>query len=172
MEIGWKAVEGVLQQSTATDTITALSHKIADAFLDSVGASAGPLYSSGFKGAGDAVSDRLNMDAAATVAWVAGMSAGIQSRGGATVGQKTMVDAWAPAAEAARQMLSSGGSAGACVTAAADAAAEGAEATAALISQMGRSKKLGERARGHVDPGAASAAMLLRAWAEVLSDTP
>lgn len=170
MDIGWKAVQPVLEDGDDTLTITTLCDRIADAFLESVGASAGPLYSSAFKAAGRAVSDRLNLDAEATVRLIEGMSSGIQERGGAEVGQKTMVDAWAPAAQAARQALDAGGSPIECILAAADAAENGAAKTVDLVSQLGRSKKLGERARGHKDPGAASAALLIRAWSNVLSN--
>lgn len=165
MEIGWKAVEGVLQETPATATISELCDDIAEAFLESVGASAGPLYSSAFKAAGAAVSDRLNLDAAKLVDLIAAMSEGIKERGGAKQGQKTMVDAWAPAAEAAKRALGAKGSSSDCISAAADGASSGAQATKDMLSQMGRSKKLGERSRGHLDPGAASAALLLKAWA-------
>lgn len=170
METGWKAVQGVLERVPDTHTITELCDDIAEAFLESVGASAGPLYSSGFRSAGEAVKDRLNLDAAALAAWIDGMATGIQQRGGAVVGQKTMVDAWVPAALAARGSADSEGSSARCLAAAATAAQTGAEGTKNLLSQMGRSKKLGERSKGHVDPGAVSAAMLLRAWAEEASD--
>ncbi len=167
MEMGWKAVQKVLNATDAAATITELCDEIAEAFLETVGASAGPLYSSGFRAAGDAVADRLNLDAEASVRWLEGMANGIGTRGGASVGQKTMVDAWAPAAEAARQELENGGDAQACISAAAQAAAAGAQATKDMQSQMGRSKKLGARSVGHVDPGAESAALLLKSWAEV-----
>lgn len=164
MEMGWRAVQSVLDKKDATATITELCDDIAEAFLEKVGASAGPLYSSGFRSAGDAVSDRLNLDAQALVGWVEGMAKGITDRGGAAVGQKTMVDAWSPAAVAARAKLKAGGTSAECLSAAADAASAGAQATKEMLSQMGRSKKLGERSRGHIDPGAASAALLLKAW--------
>lgn len=169
MEMGWKAVHGVLKTMDEGATITELCDDIAEAFLEKVGASAGPLYSSGFKAAGQAVNERLNLDAAAVAAWIDGMSAGIQDRGGALVGQKTMVDAWAPAADAARTVVVENGSSAACLSAAALAAERGAKSTEDMLSQMGRSKKLGERSKGHVDPGAASAAMLLAAWARAVS---
>ncbi|MEP5762717.1 MAG: dihydroxyacetone kinase subunit DhaL, partial [Litoreibacter sp.] len=166
MEMGWKAVQSVLEESDESTTITELCDDIAEAFLETVGASAGPLYSSGFRAAGAAVSDRLNLDAQALASLIAGMSAGIRERGGASVGQKTMLDAWGPAGDAA---LGSLASSSACLNAAAKAASNGALGTKDMLSQMGRSKKLGERSRGHIDPGAASAAMLLKAWAEVIS---
>jgi dihydroxyacetone kinase len=93
------------------------------------------------------------------------MVRGIQQRGGASPGQKTMVDAWAPAAAAARAALEQDGTRAECLTAAAQAATLGAASTKDLLSQMGRSKKLGARSKGHADPGAESAAVLLKAWA-------
>ena len=168
MEIGWKAVQGVLESKDSSATISELCVDIAEAFLESVGASVGPLYSSGFRTAGRAVSDRFNLDAGAVVRWLEGMAAGIQQRGGATVGQKTMVDAWAPAVAAARRCLEAGGSSVECFDAAAQAAEQGAASTKDVVSQMGRSKKLGDRAIGHADPGAESAALLLRTWASEL----
>ena len=169
MEMGWKAVQSVLEARADSATITELCDDIAEAFLETVGASAGPLYSSGFRAAGAAVSDRLNLDTQAMAALIAGMAAGIGERGGASVGQKTMVDAWAPAAQAASVAFNDGGSSSECLDAAASAASDGALATKDMLSQMGRSKKLGERSRGHVDPGAASAALLLKAWADAVS---
>lgn len=168
MEIGWKAVGEVLSRADDTTTITMLCDDIAEAFLESVGASVGPLYSSGFKSAGRAVSDRLNLDAAALVLWLDAMAKGIQDRGGASLGQKTMVDAWVPAAEAARNRLDAGGSAEECLVAAAEAAGQGAASTKDVVSQMGRSKKLGDRSAGHIDPGAESASVLLSTWASAL----
>lgn len=168
MEIGWKAVNDVLARTGTSVTITSLCDEIAEAFLESVGASVGPLYSSAFKEAGRSVSDRLNLDAAALVLWLEAIARGIQNRGGASLGQKTMLDAWLPAVEAARASVEAGGSSGDCLMAAAAAAEQGAAATKEAASQMGRSKKLGERSRGHVDPGAESAALLIRTWASVL----
>jgi len=166
MEIGWKAVMKAIEAQDGSATITELCEDIAEAFLDAVGASAGPLYSSAFQSAGQAVSDRLNLDAWAMVAWLEGMAAGIVQRGGAEVGDKTMIDAWSPAVASAREKLEAGGSTAECLSAAAHAASLGAAETKGLVSKRGRSKKLGERSRGHIDPGAESAAVMLRAWAD------
>ncbi|MEM6889242.1 MAG: dihydroxyacetone kinase subunit DhaL [Pseudomonadota bacterium] len=169
MEIGWKAVRDVLEATDRSATISELCDNIAEAFLESVGASAGPLYSSGFRAAGAVVSDRLNLDAEASVAWLDAMAGGIQTRGGALAGQKTMLDAWLPAAAAAKETLNVKGTTAQCLSAAAIAASNGAQSTKEMLSQMGRSKKLGERSIGHVDPGAASAALLLKTWAAEIS---
>ncbi len=168
MEMGWKAVLVALDTAASHATITQLCDRAAAAFLEAVGASAGPLYASALEAAGRALVDRRNLDAAALVTGLEAMAAGIAKRGGTAPGDKTMLDAWQPAAGAARTALDRGCSAPACLTAAAEAARAGAEATVPMLSRKGRSRKLGARSVGHIDPGAASAAILLRAWAEAL----
>ena len=95
---------------------------------------------------------------------VSAMAEGIAHRGKAERGDKTMLDAWGPASDAA--LAASGQPASAVLHAAADAAQAGAEATADMQARLGRAARLGARSLGHKDPGAASAAMLLRAMAE------
>jgi dihydroxyacetone kinase len=168
MELGWKAALRALDATPKDSTITGMCEAIADAFLEAVGASAGPLYSTAFKTAGAAVSDRLNLDASATVAWLGGMAEGIMARGRAEPGDKTMIDAWSPAVAEAARLLSNNGSVAAIMAAAADGAERGAEATIQMQSNRGRSKKLGARSVGHKDPGAASTAIMISAWAEAL----
>lgn len=170
MEIGWKAATAALGGSPHAATITELCDVTAQAFLDAVGASAGPLYATAFRRAGAAVADRRNLDAAALVAWLYGMAQGIAARGEAALGDKTMLDAWFPAADAALLARAQSDSIATCLAAAANGAAKGAEATTQMQSNRGRSKKLGARSIGHKDPGAASAAILLAAWAEAAAD--
>lgn len=169
MEVGWKAVLAVTADLPEDETITHICHRVSSAFLDAVGATAGPLYASAFETAGTAVADRRNLDAAALIAWIDGMASGIVKRGGAEAGDKTMTDAWLPAAAAAQAALAAGGDAAACLAAAATAARAGATATKDMESRRGRSKKLGQRSIGHIDPGAASAAVMIEAFAAALS---
>lgn len=166
MEIGWKAVLDALAREGPELTITELCDRISEAFLEAVGASAGPLYASGFQSAGQAVSDRLNLDAMSVAKWIDGLARGIATRGQTNLGEKTMLDVWRPAADAASARARDGASIGYCLRAASDAGQASAVKTAGMISRKGRSKKLGERVLGHVDPGAQSAAILLTAWAE------
>ncbi|SLN62965.1 PTS-dependent dihydroxyacetone kinase, dihydroxyacetone-binding subunit DhaK [Aquimixticola soesokkakensis] len=162
MDIGWTAVRRALTE-TDDPTITAISARMGKAFLDAVGASSGPLYGSAFRQAGDNVADRLNLDAGAMVAWIEGLCTGIQSRGGAQVGDKTMIDAWVPAVAKAREALQSNAALKDCVAAAMQGAQNGRDYTAEIESRRGRSAKLGARSLGHVDPGAASAHLILQA---------
>ena len=152
MDIGWQAVMAALERAAPEETITALCRRAADAFLDAVGASSGPLYASALTRAGEAVADRRNLDAAAMAAWIGGIDAGIRERGGAAPGDKTMVDAWAPAAEAARTALTAGADVAGCLAAARDGARIGYEATSDMQARLGRAAKLGARAIGHPDP--------------------
>lgn len=168
MEIGWIAVGKALDAAPGDETIEATCKRMAKAFLDAVGASSGPLYATAFLRAGAAVGGRLNLDARALAQWIAAASQGIRDRGRAEPGDKTMVDAWVPAAENAMAAADRGGSSIDVMTAAISGAREGMEKTAHIAARRGRSAKLGERSLGHVDPGAASTYLTLRAMAEAL----
>jgi dihydroxyacetone kinase len=167
MDIGWSAVCAVLAEAPEDETISETSERMAKAFLDAVGASSGPLYATAFRQAGLAVKDRLNLDAGAMVAWMAGVCAGIQSRGGAKVGDKTMVDVWVPAVAKADEARANGADVAGCLDAACAGAKLGRDQTADIESRRGRSKKLGARSIGHIDPGAASALVMLVAMRNV-----
>jgi dihydroxyacetone kinase-like protein len=91
----------------------------------------------------------------------------VRDRGKAQPGDKTMVDAALPAIEAAG--AASGDGLGAVAAAAADGARRGAEATRAMIARFGKAKTLGERAFGHIDPGALSFSIILEALAASLA---
>ncbi|MEO9337404.1 dihydroxyacetone kinase subunit DhaL [Mesorhizobium sp. SB112] len=170
MDIGWTAVGPVLNARPDDELIAQTCENIAQAFLTAVGASSGPLYAGAFRGAAAFVADRLNLDGAALAAWVKGINDGIVARGGAQPGDKTMIDAWMPAAEAAVKAAEDGGDELAVLNAARDAAKAGMEHTARIESRRGRSAKLGLRSIGHIDPGAASAYVTLRAMAASLHD--
>ena len=168
MEIGWKAVQRAMEDAPEDETIDGTCKRMAKAFLDAVGASSGPLYATAFLRAGSAVGNRLNLDSGAMAEWIAAASQGIRERGRAEPGDKTMVDAWAPAAAVAQSRASKGASTLETLMAARDAAEEGMQSTAAMESKRGRSAKLGARSVGHVDPGAASTFVMLRAMTREL----
>lgn len=168
MEIGWKAVRKALDDAQDDETIEGLCKRMAKAFLDAVGASSGPLYATAFLRAGTAVSHRLNLDGAGMAEWLAAACQGIRDRGRAEPGDKTMIDAWVPAVEAAQAAATAGGSSLSVLVAARDGSEAGMKATAAMESRRGRSAKLGERSVGHIDPGAASTFVTLRAMEDAL----
>jgi dihydroxyacetone kinase-like protein len=139
------------------------------ALVAKTGGAAGPLYGTGFRRAGKALTDTEFASAAEIGAALVAMLGGIQELGQAAEGDKTMVDALAPAVAAFEAAAHDG--LGPAAEAAASAAAEGAAATVPLQARKGRASYLGERSVGHEDPGAASTALLLRALADVTAGT-
>lgn len=148
------------------------------AIMATVGGASGALYGRALQRAGGAIAA---LDAAAPPGAEAGTVAreeraaealaaaveAITALGRATTGEKTMLDALVPARDAFRAALLDGSDLAGAAAAAATAAEAGAAATVPLVATKGRASYLGERSRGHLDPGAASSAILLRALADV-----
>ena len=140
---------------------------VATTLISTVGGAAGPLFGTAYLKAAGAVAGKDDLDAADVVALLTAARDGIVLRGKAETGDKTMIDAWTPAVEAAAAARDEGADPAAVLAAAAEAAERGAAATDPLVAHKGRASYLGERAIGHRDPGAASTALLLRAAADV-----
>ncbi|GAB2177259.1 dihydroxyacetone kinase subunit DhaL [Dongia sp. agr-C8] len=168
MSIGFTAVNEALAKLDAAADPTTVFNTAAKSFLNAVGASSGPLYGTAFMRAGAAVKGKATIDRDALADCVTAMAKGMQDRGKAERGEKTMMDAWLPAADAIQAAKARGDSAVACLEAALAAAAEGAEATKAMLATKGRASRLGERALGHIDPGAASAVTILKAMTDAV----
>ena len=166
MERGFQAVKGRLDGIDADATPGDVLKLVATTLISTVGGASGPLYGTAFLKASGAVSGATEIDGAAIVALLIAARDGIVLRGKAEPGDKTMIDAWTPAVDAARAALDAGSPEVAILEAAADAAASGAEATEPLVARKGRASYLGERAIGHRDPGAQSTALILRAAAD------
>lgn len=147
---------------------TEVLNQSAKAFLNAVGASSGPLYATAFMRAAMAVKGKETISDEDAPSLIAAMAEGVAHRGKASLGDKTMLDAWQPASEAA--MAAQGQAAAEVFGAAASAAEAGAEATATMEAKLGRAARLGARSVGHKDPGAVSAGMILRAMANALKD--
>jgi dihydroxyacetone kinase-like protein len=141
------------------------------ALISTVGGAAGPLYGTFFLRFGAALGSRseygLNELAAA---FRAGLD-GLQQRGKAQPGEKTIVDALAPASAALESALGAGQPLAAALRAAEEAARQGMLATAPLVATKGRASYLGERSRGHQDPGATSAYLIVKAAVAALAGT-
>ncbi|WP_169165915.1 dihydroxyacetone kinase subunit DhaL [Cellulomonas taurus] len=138
---------------------------VATTLMSTVGGAAGPLYGTAYLRAAK-VTGVPELDAHGVVALLEAALEGIVARGKATTGEKTMVDAWTPAVEAAVTAADQGASPAAVLAAAAEAARAGAEATTGMLATKGRASYLGERSVGHQDPGATSTALILAAAAE------
>ncbi|TFC96889.1 MULTISPECIES: dihydroxyacetone kinase subunit DhaL [Cryobacterium] len=139
---------------------------VATTLISTVGGAAGPLYGTAFLKGAAAVAGSAELDGTALVAFLTAARDGVVLRGKAESGDKTMVDAWTPAVDAAEAALAGGAHDRAILSAAAVAAEAGALATEPWIARKGRASYLGERAIGHRDPGAQSSALLLRAAAD------
>ena len=163
LDRGFSAVTGRVVVGEGT-TVAEVLRGVATTLMSVVGGAAGPLYGTAFLRAGKGVGEGAS--AADVAAALTAALEGIQARGRATEGEKTMVDAWAPAARAAREAADAGATAAGALRAAADAAAAGAEATEPLVATKGRASYLGERSAGHRDPGAQSTALILGAAAD------
>jgi dihydroxyacetone kinase-like protein len=163
MSIGFTAVNEALAKLDAGADPTTVFNTAAKSFLNAVGASSGPLYGTAFMRAGAAVKGKAAIDRDALADCIAAMAKGMQDRGKAERGEKTMMDAWLPAADAIQEAKARGADSVACLEAAAAAAETGAEATKQMLATKGRASRLGERALGHIDPGAASAVTILKA---------
>ncbi|PNH82312.1 dihydroxyacetone kinase subunit DhaL [Arthrobacter sp. AFG20] len=163
MDRGFQAVLDKLAESPP-ETPGAALKLTAMALMSKVGGAAGPLYGTAFLRAATTLGDAAHIDAAVLAAALAAARDGIVARGKAETGDKTMVDAWTPAVDAAAAAAADGDTL-AVLIAAAEAAEAGAVATDPLVARKGRASYLGERSAGHRDPGAASSALILRAAA-------
>ncbi|MEB0001482.1 MULTISPECIES: dihydroxyacetone kinase subunit DhaL [Cryobacterium] len=166
MDRGFQAVLGKLDTLPADAVPGDVFKLVATTLISTVGGAAGPLYGTAFLKAAVAVAGKPDLDGAAVVALLTAARDGIVLRGKAESGDKTMVDAWTPAVNAAAAAERAGATPVAILVEAADAAEAGAVATEPLIAHKGRASYLGERAIGHRDPGAQSSALLLRAAAD------
>jgi phosphoenolpyruvate---glycerone phosphotransferase subunit DhaL len=163
MDRGFQAVLAKLEE-VPPETPGAALKLTAMTLMSKVGGAAGPLYGTAFLRAATSLGDSAEIDPAALASALAAARDGIVARGKAESGDKTMVDAWTPAAEAAQTAAMNGGSdVLAVLVAAAEAAEAGAVATDPMVARKGRASYLGERSAGHRDPGAASSALILRA---------
>ncbi|MBV9853918.1 MAG: dihydroxyacetone kinase subunit L [Streptosporangiaceae bacterium] len=131
--------------------------------ISKVGGASGPLYGVAFRRAGKALGDDADPGLHALSAALDAALAGVQQLGAAREGDKTMVDALAPATRAFSKAVAEGASRDGALAALAEAAEAGAAATISMQALKGRASYLGPRSVGHEDPGAASTALILAA---------
>lgn len=149
-----------------------LFQKVGMTLVTSVGGASGPLYGTFFLRMSAAVGSATELDGQALADALRAGLGGIATRGKAEAGDKTMYDALEPAMDALDWALDGGASLAVALDRAAKACAEGRDATGPLVARKGRASYLGERSVGHLDPGAASSAMLMRALADTVSTGP
>ncbi len=167
MERGMKAVAAAVNEGSF-ETADALLKKVGMTLVSTVGGASGPLYGTFFLRCGTALTSVDDIDAAAFGAALRAGVEGLVARGKPELGDKTMYDAWAPALDAYDAAVSGGSSLAQALRAAADAAAQGRDATIPMVARKGRASYLGERSAGHQDPGATSTTLLVEAAASTL----
>ena len=165
MDRGMTAAVAALEAQPADDAAAVL-RAVATTLIKTVGGASGPLYGTFFLRAAGALDGG---DGAALAKAVRAGLDGVAARGKAEAGDKTMLDALIPACDALDEALAAGKPLGEALNAAREAAARGRDATEPLVARKGRASYLGERSAGHVDPGAASATLLVEAAATALA---
>jgi dihydroxyacetone kinase-like protein len=150
------------------DDISAALKGVGMALVSKVGGAAGPLYGTMFLQMANAAGDGSEVDLAGWTQMLDAGLKGVQMRGKAEPGDKTMVDALAPAVEALERAQEDGAELPAALEQSAQAAREGMEKTVPMVARKGRASYLGERSAGHQDPGATSSYLLLQAAVDTL----
>jgi dihydroxyacetone kinase-like protein len=136
--------------------------------ISTVGGASGPLWGTALRRAGRALGDAETFDGQQLVEALDAAIAGVVELGAAAPGDKTMLDALAPAVRALHDSLDAGEPLRQALAAAVSAGEEGAESTVPLQARKGRASYLGERSIGHLDPGAASSVIILSALQRVV----
>ena len=134
---------------------------IAEALMDDIGGSMGPLYGSFFKALWRHSRNLETIDARQYLEMLKAATTAVMDIGGAKVGDKTLVDTLAPACAAFEQALASGSNFDVALNESVKAAETGKNSTKEMIAKIGRSARLGERSRGVLDAGAVSCFIII-----------
>lgn len=161
MSRGFNAVMEKL--SPDESDIGAVLKKAGMTLLSKVGGASGPLYGTAYMEAGKLTLGKTELNPEDMKAVLEAAIAGIQKRGKAVKGEKTMLDALIPASESFNKKIAEGADMVTGLNAACESAREGVEYTKTIIATKGRASYLGERSIGHQDPGATSALITLEA---------
>ena len=165
MNIGYQAVKSTIHNELQVqDDIAKISVAVGKSFLDAVGSSVGPLYASGFLKSAVAVKNKTELDDTDLYQFWIAFSKGIKARGKAEIGDKTMIDTLEPFYLSLESSKSQNINFKKAFVPALLKAKQGMESTKDIVSNKGRSKRLGYRSQGHVDPGAMSAYLMLNTF--------
>ena len=157
MSIGWSAVKEKVSTLENNFTFDKICMQIASSFLSAVGA----LMRGGAK-----LKDLTVINSSQLSEFFDAAANGIQDRGKANLGDKTMLDVWLPTAKKIKDISSSTDNIIEILEQGSLTANEKMLSTKDMLSKKGRSSKLGERSRGHIDPGAASSALIFKTFYE------
>ena len=170
MQRGMSAVIAKVDSQAGEQDVGALLKTVGMTLVSTVGGAGGPLYGTLFMQMGTAVSGKNELSPDDWAAALDAGVAGVEARGKAEPGDKTMIDALVPARDALRSALGGRATFADALRQSAAAAEQGMQATVPLVARKGRASYLGERSAGHQDPGATSSHLLLEAAAETWGD--
>jgi len=164
LDRGFAAVRARLAQAEAVPATPGAVLALAGrTLISTVGGASGPLYGTALREMSKSLGPAASVDDASFVAALRAGLDGVRRLGAAAEGDKTMVDAYAPALAAMEAAVRAGQPLAAAANSAAHAAADGARATVPLQARKGRASYLGARSIGHQDPGATSTALIFAA---------
>ena len=166
MQRGMTAVKEKLNAGEA-ETIDKSFANTGMAMMSSMGGASGAIFGTFFRNGGKALSGKESFDAEGLAAFLRAGVDGVKSRGGAAVGDKTVVDAMEPAAVKAAEVSTL--SLPEAITAVAAAAECGLEASKALVAKFGRAKTLGDGCIGFPDAGAMSVTVIINAFKDYIT---
>ena len=166
MDRGMSAVLVKVDSAGEEQDIAGLLKAVGMTLVSTVGGAGGPLYGTLFLQMGTAVSGKTELGPDDWAAALEAAVTGVQARGKAEPGDKTMIDALIPGRDALKAALAEGATFEDALRQSADAADQGMRDTVPLVARKGRASYLGERSAGHQDPGATSSHLLLEAAAE------
>ena len=166
MERGMKAVIEKIE-SSSFNQISDVFKSAGIAMMSSMGGASGALFGTLFRNGGKALDGEETLNSEGLKSFLNAANEGVKSRGGASPGDKTMIDALEPAAQKASENISL--PLYELISLVSQAADRGKEESKDMIATMGRAKTLGERSLGHPDAGACSVAIILKSMSEFIN---
>ena len=166
MERGMKAVIEKIE-SSSFNQISDVFKSAGMAMMSSMGGASGALFGTLFRNGGKALDGEETLNSDGLKSFLNAANEGVKSRGGASPGDKTMIDALEPAAQEASENISL--PLYELISLVSQAADKGKEESKDMIATMGRAKTLGERSLGHPDAGACSVAIILKSMSEFIN---
>jgi len=166
MERGMKAATEKLQEGEVESVSKAFSC-VGTAMMSSMGGASGAIFGTFFRNGGKALEGKESFDTAGLAAFLQAGVDGVKLRGGAAVGDKTVVDAMQPAADKAVQVAEL--CLAEAIVAVNEAALAGLEASKSMIAKFGRAKTLGEACLGFPDAGALSVTVIIGAMKDYIT---
>jgi len=150
------------------DSLSGLLRYLGMTLVSNIGGAMGPIYGTFFMRMGKAIEGKKTFEKEDLLEMLRSALEGVKKRGGAEVGDKTLVDALEPALNGYTSALESGKGIHEAIDIMIQSAHDGMKSTEALVAKKGRSSRLGERSKGTIDAGAASCYVILRALGESL----